>query len=156
MIISYDTVTTRKLWNMKTTLIQSNIIQSKWLYYIAKLAYKVKELSLCHKHWFSYLYIFLTWWRKALIFQTKVIWPSRIHNLKYLRPTTLGCKDIEIWKSEFVAKTQFLCISTVHTPQLLTCLMCIGLLQIMKSRLPIPQFSGSRCINILDIFLNRI
>jgi len=36
VIISYDTVTTRKLWNMKTTLIQSNIIQSKWLYYIAK------------------------------------------------------------------------------------------------------------------------
>ena len=28
--------------------------------------------------------------------------------MKYLRSTTLGCKDIEIRKSEFVAKTQFL------------------------------------------------
>ena len=31
-----------------------------------------------------------------------------IHNLKYLRSTTLGSKDIVIRKSEFVAKTQFL------------------------------------------------
>ena len=27
--------------------------------------------------------------------------------LKYQRSTTLGCKDIEIRKSEFVAKSQF-------------------------------------------------
>ena len=67
-----------------------------------------KELSLCHKNWFSYPYIFLTWWRKALIFQTKVILSNRIHSLKYLGSTTLGCKGIEIWKSKFVAKTQFL------------------------------------------------
>ena len=31
-----------------------------------------------------------------------------IISLKYLRSTTLGYKDIEIKKSEFVAKTQFL------------------------------------------------
>ena len=30
--------------------------------------------------------------------------------LKYLRSTTLGCKDIEIIKSEFVTQTQFLYI----------------------------------------------
>ena len=30
-------------------------------------------------------------------------------SLKYQRFTTLGSKDIEIRKSEFVAKTQFLC-----------------------------------------------
>ena len=36
---------------------------------------------------------------------------NRIHSLKHLRSTTsLGCKDIEIRKSEFVAKTQFCCI----------------------------------------------
>ena len=29
-------------------------------------------------------------------------------SLKYLRSTKLGCKDIDIIKSEFVAKTQFL------------------------------------------------
>ena len=42
------------------------------------------------------------------IFQTKNI--NRIHRLKYLRSTTLGQKDIGIWKSEFVAKSQFLCV----------------------------------------------
>ena len=32
----------------------------------------------------------------------------RIYSLKYLRSTTLGCKDIRIRKSEFVAKTQYI------------------------------------------------
>ena len=32
--------------------------------------------------------------------------PKRIHSLKYLRSLTLKCKDIEIRKLEFVAKTQ--------------------------------------------------
>ena len=35
-------------------------------------------------------------------------WSRRIHILKYLRSTTLGWKDIEIRKSEFVAKIQLL------------------------------------------------
>ena len=43
-----------------------------------------------------------------LIFQTKIIGSNKIHSLKYLRFTTLRCKDIGIIKSEFVAKTQFL------------------------------------------------
>ena len=45
---------------------------------------------------------------KPLIFQAEMILSNRIHNLVYLRSTTLGCKDIEIRKSEFVVKTQFL------------------------------------------------
>ena len=40
----------------------------------------------------------------------KLILPISIISLKYLRFTTLGYKDIEIRKSEFVAKTQFLFI----------------------------------------------
>ena len=34
---------------------------------------------------------------------------SNNNSLKYQRLTPSGCKDIAIWKSEFVAKTQFLC-----------------------------------------------
>ena len=34
---------------------------------------------------------------------------DQTESLKYLKSTTLGCKDKGIIKSEFVAKTQFLC-----------------------------------------------
>ena len=67
----------------------------------------VKELSLCPKLKFSNPYIFTTGRRRPLIFQTYI---NRILSLKYLRSTTLGCKDIRIRKFEFVTKTQFLCI----------------------------------------------
>ena len=67
-----------------------------------------KELSLCYKLKFSNPYIFTTGWRRSLIFQTYIIWSNRIHSLKYLRFTTVGCKDIRIRKYEFVTKTQFL------------------------------------------------
>ena len=60
---------------------------------------------------FSNSYIFATRWRKPLIFQTYIIWANQIHSLKYLRSTTLGFKDKEIIKSQFVTKTQFLWIS---------------------------------------------
>ena len=53
-----------------------------------------KELSLCHKLKFSNPYIYGTWCCRLLIFQTKIIWCNRIHSLKFLRSTTLGCKDI--------------------------------------------------------------
>ena len=43
---------------------------------------------------------------EALIFQTKIIWSNIIQSLKYLRPTTPGCKDIGIKRLAFVAKTQ--------------------------------------------------
>ena len=69
----------------------------------------IKELSLYHKFSCCKTYIFAALWSKPLIFQTYIIWSNIIHSLKYLRSSTLGCNDIEIRKSEFVAKTQFLC-----------------------------------------------
>ena len=45
---------------------------------------------------------------KPFIFQTQTILFISIISLKYLRSTTLGYKDIEIRKSEFVAKTQLI------------------------------------------------
>ena len=36
-----------------------------------------------------------------------IILSARILSLKYLKSTTLGCKDIRIRKSEFAAKPQF-------------------------------------------------
>ena len=67
-----------------------------------------KELSFCHKLWFYNRHIFLTWWCKALIFQTIIIWSKVIHSLKYLRSPTIKCKDIWIRTLEFMTKTQFL------------------------------------------------
>ena len=67
-------------------------------------------MSLCHKLKLSNPYIFATRWCKPLIFQIMIIGSNKIHSLKYLRFTTLRCKDIGIRKSEFVAKTQFLCL----------------------------------------------
>ena len=65
----------------------------------------LKELSLCHKLWFYNPYIFATGWRKPFIFQTYMIWANISHSLKYLSSMSLGCKDIGIIKSKFVAKT---------------------------------------------------
>ena len=42
---------------------------------------------------------FSTGWCKPFIFQTLIFWSYRIHSLKYLRSTTLGCMGIK--KSEF-------------------------------------------------------
>ena len=67
-----------------------------------------KEMSFSHKLKSSNPNIFAAWWCKALIFQTLIILSISINNLKYLRSKTLGYKDIEIRKSEFVAKIQFL------------------------------------------------
>ena len=78
------------------------------------------EMSLCHKLNFFNPYIFDTWWCtlcKPLIFHTWIIWSNRNHSENDLRSTTLGCKDIRIRKSEFVAKTQFfyLDLTRFHT-----------------------------------------
>ena len=62
-----------------------------------------KELSLNHKLKFSNPYIVVAWWTKPLIFQT---WFDLI---KFIFIFTLGCKEICIIKSVFVAKTEFLC-----------------------------------------------
>ena len=45
-----------------------------------------------------------------------LLWSLRIHNLKYLRSPRLGCKDIEVGKSEFVEKTQFLFVRNLKWP----------------------------------------
>ena len=50
--------------------------------------------SLCHKLKFSNTHIFATRWYKPLIFQALIIWSKIIYSLKYLRSTTLSCKDI--------------------------------------------------------------
>ena len=62
-----------------------------------------KELSLNPKLKFSNPYIVVAWWTKPLIFQT---WFDLI---KFIFIFTLGCKEICIRKSVFVAKTEFLC-----------------------------------------------
>ena len=53
--------------------------------------------SLKYKNIFSNHHIFETKWCKPVVF-------NRIYSLKHQRFTTLGSKDIEIRKSEFVAK----------------------------------------------------
>ena len=68
-----------------------------------------KELSLCHELWFSNPYIYGFQRRRPLTFQTMTSFRSNSISLKYQRFTTLGSKNIGIRKSEFVAKTQFLC-----------------------------------------------
>ena len=67
-----------------------------------------KELTLCHKLWFSNPNIFRTQCRKPLIFQTYIFWSNKSHSLKCQRFTMLESKDIGIRKSEFVANSQFL------------------------------------------------
>ena len=69
-----------------------------------------KELSLCHKLWFSNPNIFGTHCRKPLIFQTYIFRSNKSHSLKFQIFTKLESKDIGIRKLEFVAKSQFLYI----------------------------------------------
>ena len=87
-------------WNMKPKPRSWDLLTIKSE--LENFKYFKKELSLCHKLKFSNPYIFTTGWRRPLIFQTYIIWSNRIHSLKYLRSTTLGCKDIRIRKFEFV------------------------------------------------------
>ena len=60
-------------------------------------------------HETDYSCITLTWWCKPLIFQILTSWSNChiIHALKYQRSTTIGCKDLKIRQSEFVASVQF-------------------------------------------------
>ena len=73
---------------------------------------KPKELTLCHKLWFSNPNIFGTQCRKPLIFQTYIFWSNKSHSFKFQRFTTLESKNIGIRKSEFVAKSQFLSVKS--------------------------------------------
>ena len=67
-------------------------------------------MSLWNKIKYLNLNMFRTRCCKPMIFQTQIIWSNRIHSLKYLRSTTLICRDKGIKKSEFVTMTQFLYI----------------------------------------------
>ena len=67
-----------------------------------------KELSFCHKLWFSNFNIVATQCRRPLIFQAMNAARSYNVSLKYQMSTSSGCKDIGITKIEFVKKTQFL------------------------------------------------
>ena len=69
-----------------------------------------KELSLCHKLWFSYPYIFATQCLRPHVFQNKYTVRSNNLSLKYQRFTPSGSKDMGIKKFKFVTKNQFLCM----------------------------------------------
>ena len=66
-----------------------------------------KELSFCHKLWYSNPYNFATQCRRPYIFQTMNSVRSNNHSLKYYRLTPSGFKYIRIRKFEFVATTNF-------------------------------------------------
>ena len=65
---------------------------------------------------------------------------KKIHSLKYQRTPTSGCKDVEISKSEFVAKTQF--------PSEVFYVLCISFLLFLKLSIAILLY--------LLIILNRM
>ena len=67
-----------------------------------------KELSFCHKLWFSIPNFIATQCRRPLIFQTMNDVISKNVSVKYQRCTSSGCRDTGIKKSEFVAKTKLL------------------------------------------------
>ena len=67
----------------------------------------------------KFSYFFATWWCTLLILKTYTIY-NRTHGLKCQSSTTLGFKDINIKKSEFVASTQFSQENIVkQTPEIL-------------------------------------
>ena len=65
--------------------------------------------------------------KKILNFLSKYIYLkpnkfNRMHSLNYLRYTTLGCKDIGIIKTEFVAKLYFFRYNKFKTIKHVVCL----------------------------------
>ena len=65
-------------------------------------------MSFCHKLRCSNSYNLATCFPRPLIFQTINSVRSNSLRLKYQRSKPSGCKDIEVRKCKFVAKTQFL------------------------------------------------
>ena len=63
----------------------------------------LKELSICHKLWFSQTYIFATKSHTPFSYY-EFCW------IKWYKFTPSGCIDIENWKFEFIAKKQYLLI----------------------------------------------
>ena len=66
-----------------------------------------KELSLCHKLWFSNPYIFTTQCRRPDTFQTVNSVGSKNLSLKYQKFTPYGYKDIGIRTFESCDKDSF-------------------------------------------------
>ena len=77
----YDEKSSRILFHLKLTLGGSELL---------------KELSFCHKLWFSNPLIFATRCRRSLIFQTLNSESSNSLSLKYLRFIPSGCRDIGV------------------------------------------------------------
>ena len=84
---------------------------------------QTKELSFCHKLWFSNPVIFATRYCRSLIFQTMNC-ASYSLSLKYQWFTPSGCKDIRIRIFEFVTKTQFLFLFYILQKRKRNLLMC--------------------------------
>jgi len=91
--------------NLRENVRKSRIFQSifRITETISKyLSFCLKELSFCHKLWFSYPYIFAFQCRRPKIFQTMNYFWSNNDSLKYHRLTPSCCIYIAIWKSEFL------------------------------------------------------
>ena len=103
--------------------------------------------------------IFTTWMCNPLKFQTYTILSSIIYILKYQRSRISDCKDTEkIRRSEFVAKTQFLCVEKMLnyiSVFLVWSILCMGNL---KSFFGVKfLFKGifikGHCFKLRDIYL---
>ena len=88
----------------------NHILDSNCFWNYNEVIFHLKELALCDKHCFSNPNIFGFQRRKPMKFQTMTFVRLKTISLKYQRFTTLVSKEIGIRKSEFVAKSQFLCI----------------------------------------------
>ena len=97
------------LFSVKKTLLYHKFLILNSLHGLTFTFIKLhrKELSLCRILKLSYPFIFAIRWCKFLIIQTCIV-----HNLKYLRSTTLGCKGMR--KSEFVANRRINKVTEFH------------------------------------------
>ena len=133
-----------------------NIIEEFWWFTLKeenqkfnwkKNLIETKELSFYQKLKLSNPFIFTIWWCKPLIFQTYIIWSNRIHCLKYQRSKTLGSKDIEIRKVEFVTKTQFVL-------RIVKYLLCFEMHVVKMERKELSLWNKIKYLN-LNIFRTR-
>ena len=85
----------------------------------------------------------LNLWHSKLRF-----WCNRIHRLKYLRSTTLGCKDIGIWTPEFVAKTWLHSGRKVNTRSAVQAKFCLHSTQKLQYTLIYGSSSYISCCNL--------
>ena len=100
-------------WTLQKYITANKTIQKNYFKIIFKFhSWEIwlKVLSLCHKLWFSNLFIFATHYCRTYIFQTMNSVRSINLSLKYQRFRPSGCKDTDIRKFEFVAKTLLLLV----------------------------------------------